>query len=689
MEGENRFFSAMRHLCSTASPSQNASTLSHQLASEIHSSLSIFRCVSELTRTEALELLVCLTFHGDKSVSAAIRIAATLRSHAIAWETLSKLIACKWNPTDLALLAVSFGSRARFARKWTDCIHNALNGDDLARFTMAALMERRDIKFDAEKILEFKGLPICAWNSQLEYEDEPSVGQELAWSTFAAQRQLEVESSRGGSYTDTLSKFDESSQNSWLREAQGGNSGLNDEYFRMFGNLIRKRATKNDDEHSMDIDSSSCAETSFAITPTVREVFFEFSNISWTCKPVLLEGPHGCGKSASIARLAHITASGKNIPKVGQDNIFFVHMDTATNKEDSSDFSSLVGSVVPLPQGGGFQWRHGPIGHAIVSGSWLVLENMDCDYRYGNSATSALVSQLSALRPGDMFPVASRIEPLQVGIGFRLFATRTLKDTKMKSKERWIPPGGWDAWHRIDFPRLSEEEQSTMLRARFPSIFDCIPRVLQTIKEVSSIISSRGKALDRDPTFREAVSVCERLVLARQGSSFSTETALLETLDVLVGWASDPKLRDELMEICSKAWSLPHTVGSAMMKERKPELKDASKTVEIGRSTLLKNTNSDNNIAASRKILALTKHTRRTLERIATCVGVGESVLLNGETGTGKTSTLQELARLMNKELIVVNMSRQSDVADLIGGFRPLEVAAVLPNFVNCSLERP
>ncbi len=210
-----------------------------------------------------------------------------------------------------------------------------------------------------------------------------------------------------------------------------------------------------------------------------------------------------------------------------------------------------------------------------------------------------------------------------------------------------------------------------------------MPRVLRAISGVSAKILRRGRSLDREPTLREAVRICQRLVRARTDApqDFSPELALLETLDTLVLWASDEGLRRDLIAICSEAWSLPVQVGLVLMSERSPPVSDLGDVVQIGRSRIQRNLK-QRVVAGSRK-LAMTKHTARTLERIAGCVSVGESVLLNGETGTGKTATLQELARLANKKLVVVNMSRQSDIGDLIGGFRPFEIAAVLPVLVK------
>ena len=44
------------------------------------------------------------------------------------------------------------------------------------------------------------------------------------------------------------------------------------------------------------------------------------------------------------------------------------------------------------------------------------------------------------------------------------------------------------------------------------------------------------------------------------------------------------------------------------------------------------------------------------------------------ETGCGKTTLIQRLAYLSGHELVVQNLSLQTDSTDLLGGYRPLEI---------------
>ncbi|XP_070191391.1 midasin-like isoform X1 [Littorina saxatilis] len=62
------------------------------------------------------------------------------------------------------------------------------------------------------------------------------------------------------------------------------------------------------------------------------------------------------------------------------------------------------------------------------------------------------------------------------------------------------------------------------------------------------------------------------------------------------------------------------------------------------------------------------------LEKVAACVKRNEPVLLVGETGTGKTSSVQFLAQTLGHKLHVINLNQQSDSVDLLGGFKPVDL---------------
>ena len=78
------------------------------------------------------------------------------------------------------------------------------------------------------------------------------------------------------------------------------------------------------------------------------------------------------------------------------------------------------------------------------------------------------------------------------------------------------------------------------------------------------------------------------------------------------------------------------------------------------------------------KMKASLSHTRvslQVMEGVLHAIAMAEPVLLVGETGTGKTSVVQHLSRVCGQTLVVHNLSQQSESADLLGGFKPVQVS--------------
>ena len=68
---------------------------------------------------------------------------------------------------------------------------------------------------------------------------------------------------------------------------------------------------------------------------------------------------------------------------------------------------------------------------------------------------------------------------------------------------------------------------------------------------------------------------------------------------------------------------------------------------------------------------AHTQHALLLMERVSGCVALGEPVLLVGETGTGKTTAVQQLAASLGHTLVVHNLNQQSDSSGFVS-FRAL-----------------
>lgn len=121
--------------------------------------------------------------------------------------------------------------------------------------------------------------------------------------------------------------------------------------------------------------------------------------------------------------------------------------------------------------------------------------------------------------------------------------------------------------------------------------------------------------------------------------------------------------------------------------EYKPDVALTEKSIRCGRIKLnrtvgdepkKKKPKLDTVAGKDRTVFSFTRIAACVLERIAICVEQNEPVLLIGETGVGKTSSVQYLAQKLNRKLVVVNLNNQSDVSDLIGGYKPVDLSYVV-----------
>ena len=364
--------------------------------------------------------------------------------------------------------------------------------------------------------------------------------------------------------------------------------------------------------------------------------------------PILVCGTAGAGKSTLIRELAKMVGV----------SLLEIHVD------DETDSKTLIGCTTTTEIPGRFEWRPGALTKAVRQGRWVLLEDLD---RVPFEIQAALVQLLE----DRLLPLGNgKVEKAHPS--FRLFSTHGPKTTvgrKVLSSH---------CWAQVPIEPLPVDEMKEVARYRFSNLPDF---VIETVLTIFSDIQQDGRVLSgsRMPSVRDFFKVLSRIshtIPIDKDSKFATEgqrtLCLGETMDVFVAACPDIERR---RLICSRyvapAWNVSADLAKAYLERRIPDVVHHPNATELGRTKLATLVDKERSVSTN---FATTGHTLRYVESIAVCVRENEPVLLVGETGGGKTTLVQQLARLTGREVVVQNLSLQTDSTDLLGGFRPLEI---------------
>ncbi|KAF8309082.1 P-loop containing nucleoside triphosphate hydrolase protein [Clavulina sp. PMI_390] len=454
-------------------------------------------------------------------------------------------------------------------------------------------------------------------------------------------------------------------------------------------------------------DPSPPRPTELVVTPSVSQAIDALASMLSQCLPILIHSVPGAGKSLLIKHLA-----GQIHPS-SSSQVVSLHL-----SDTSIDPKSLVGSYVPsTSRPGSFEWVEGPLVSSLRAGKWLVLEDIDKATSEILGTIMPLVESLRASKgagePARLF-IPSRDMTVEAKAGFALFATSSSNIAGEKVPR--IPTFlGSHHWHPLHLPAPGEGEQSAILSSLFPQLYPSaitsLVKVFESVRGSASTAGSSGRQLkSREIGIRDLIKWTRRVQhhFPRRGlpsddamdidSEIDDETSTHRVL-------ANPEVKDRIfldardIFFGSTATQLPFTGASPgaiittelalsveqaewVLQTRTPELhierspSDGCITsILIGRvavharppSLLQPPPN------ATVKSFALHRPSLILLEQLACAAKYSEPLLLVGETGTGKTTAIQHLASLLSHPLTVFNLSNQTEVADLVGGFKPID----------------
>lgn len=391
-------------------------------------------------------------------------------------------------------------------------------------------------------------------------------------------------------------------------------------------------------------------------------------------KPIMLHGHAGSGKTFLITQFAKYLSM--------QDDIVKIHLGEQT------DAKLLLGTYTSGEKPGSFEWRSGVLTTAVKEGKWVLVEDID-------KAPTEVLSILLTLLEKRVLSIPSRGETIEAHSGFNLISTvRTRGDTSSQVPDMI----GLRLWEQIEVKTPNEMELRAILAARYPLIMNWIAKFITVYDKVRQIysttafISLNKGSHPRVISTRDLMKFCSRCdkLLRHKGITSSSNLIEAETYEHIFAEAvacfgsaiTEHDALAPLVGAIGEILEMPASRINLFLEAYVPSFYADDEKLEIGRAVLHKSS-LDQALFARKKSkgvdanFARTKHSKRLMEQIGVGIEMLEPILLVGETGTGKTTVVQEIAKMMNKKLTVINVSQQTESGDLLGGYKPVNTKSV------------
>lgn len=230
---------------------------------------------------------------------------------------------------------------------------------------------------------------------------------------------------------------------------------------------------------------------------------------------------------------------------------------------------------------------------------------------------------------------------------------------------------------QINIDPLTNSELKQILNARFDKFQTISERIINVFSLFTqnqtdqTAISKRNRLIST----RDFIKWCSRAItdfdVTNQESALKV---LQDAIDVFCCSFSNAEEALNLAKQISTLLGIVNQKAEYFIKTYKPIMKLTPSSFIVGRVSLSR---TENEYSGKGKY-SFTRPTVVLLEKIMCCVKLKEPVLLVGETGTGKTSCVQYLANTIGQKMVVINMNQQSDSADLLGGFKPVDLKFII-----------
>ncbi|KAF1780308.1 P-loop containing nucleoside triphosphate hydrolase [Phytophthora cactorum] len=467
--------------------------------------------------------------------------------------------------------------------------------------------------------------------------DGLSVGEDAAVSgNSPAARQIELElHSEDATRQEQLIELSVYQQQGENEVAETQPVPFHDSLQNIFGVVVP--TSKLHQQRHVSEESSMTTEP-LVPTPSTKRNLQSLAIALGLKRPILVAGPGGCGKTATIRELARLSGNGDMVE---------LHLD------DQIDSKTLLGSYVCTDVPGEFTWQPGALTTAVLAGRWVVIEDID------RASFEVLAALMPLLETREMV-LPGRGELLVAHSNFQIFGTTTHGHQMPKGFQESV-------WTSVGVAPLADSEIEQIMLTRFTKIpQQVVAKIMTTYNAVSGNTSEdiggpaqlwkeTRRNYGRDFCLRDLLKWCKRIYrfcyyaagstsgISSSGHDYITEDErmriVVEALDVFCAGIRDAKTR--LHSACALAaiWEVQSEKIEYYLEQHKPHVTFNTREVEFGRVHL------------------------PTLSQQAQL-----------EQGDKPATSSVHMAAAMGQRLVVQNLNIQSDSSDLVGGFKPVEI---------------
>ncbi|KAL8641583.1 MAG: hypothetical protein Q9228_001620, partial [Teloschistes exilis] len=422
-------------------------------------------------------------------------------------------------------------------------------------------------------------------------------------------------------------------------------------------------------------DVKSRAMSTLVMTNTSKSNIQSLAEALKTNRPVLLTGQLGAGKTSLVREAARLLGC--------HETMLVLHLN------EQIDAKLLIGMYTTTGGPGSFKWQPGILTKAVTEGLWVMIEDFD-------RAPAEIVSMLLPLLERRELLVPHWGESMRAAPGFKIIATiRTSGNDGEIVLPRRINIGARH-WQHVTVQASSCDELGEIAREKFPLLHAYLPRILSLysrLRGTSEAAASDEKprrSIERSHSPQDLFRWCSRLnrILTKAGvisgnepiPESANDEMFLEAVDCFSGDCPDGSTKKSVIDTIAQELHVSQERVPFCLTTRKPEFSLIEGSLRIGRVSFPQKISHPSQSSPKKHLrspFATTSRVLRQLESVATCVRMAEPCLLVGETGTGKTTIVQQLAEYSNHKLVVVNLSQQSEAGDLLGGFKPVNMRAL------------